>query len=154
MKTIIVVLVVAAVLLGITGIVYAKNKGYCQGPDGKMGWMMERMSKRLDLDETQKTSLGVLRDQLLTIRESFHQDREQHREVISEMLAAPRLDRALAESMLEQKQQRFAEHGQSMISAFADFSDSLRPEQRSKLVEAVEDLPFGRGPRFGHSLGH
>lgn len=154
MKTILVTVLVTFVLLGITGAVFAKkNGGFCQGPEGKMSWMMERVSKRLDLDETQKTSLGVLRDKLLSIRESFNQDREQHLEAISLALAAPQLDRALAESMLEQKQQKFAEHGQSLISAFADFSDGLRPEQRQTLTETIKGLHFSRGPRFGPSHG-
>ena len=153
MKTILIILLIAAVLLGITGAVFAKNKAFCQGPEGKMGWMIERMGKRLDLDETQKASLSSLGDKLLTIRKSFVQDREQHREAIGEMLAAPQLDRALAESMLAEKQQTFAEHGQTLINAFADFSDGLRPEQRTTLVETINDFPFGHGPRFGHSHG-
>ena len=153
MKTFLIISLIAAVLLGITGAVFAKNKGYCQGPEGKMGWMMERMGKRLDLDETQKASLSTLGDKLLTIRESFVEDREQHREAIGEMLAAPQLDRALAESMLAEKQHNFAEHGQTLINAFADFSDGLRPEQRTALVETIKDFPFGHGPRFGRSHG-
>lgn len=153
MKTLLIVSLIAAVLLGITGAVFAKNKGFCQGPEGKMGWMMERVGKRLDLDETQKASLGALGDKLMTIREGFVQDREQHREAIGEMLEAPQLDRALAESMFAEKQQKFAEHGQTLINAFADFSDGLRPEQRTTLVETIKDFPFGHGSRFGRSHG-
>jgi len=89
----------------------------------------------------------------MTIREGFVQDREQHGKAIGKMLAAPQLDRALAESMLAEKQQKFAEHGQTLINAFADFSDGLRPEQRTTLVETIKDFPFGHGPRFGQSHG-
>ena len=153
MKTFLIISLIAAVLLGITGAVLAKNKGFCQGPEGKVGWMMERLGKRLDLDKTQKARLGVLENKLLAINESFVQDREQQREAISKMIAAPRLDRALAQSMLEEKQQKFAEHGLTLINAFADFSDGLRPEQRTKLVETIQDFPFGHGPHFGHSHG-
>jgi Spy/CpxP family protein refolding chaperone len=154
MKTFIIILIVAVTLLGITGVVFAKkNGGFCHNPNGKMDWIVDRMSKRLELDETQRVNLETLRDQLLTIRDSFRKDREQHQAAIGEMLAAPQLDRALAESMLTEKQQRFSEHGQSLINAFADFSDSLHPEQREKLAQTLQDFPFRHGSGFGHSRG-
>lgn len=147
MKTFVIVSLILVGLLAIGGVAYAKKKGFCDGPEGRANWMVERVSEQLELDDTQRDRLEQLRDRLLSMREQFADARTQGRAAVAELLAAPTLDQDRAQALIEQKTSFVSANSAELIAAFADFSDSLNEEQRATLLEWLE--------RKGqHGFGH
>lgn len=151
MKTFLVISLVLFGMLAIGGIAVAKTKGTCHGLEGRMNRIMERVTKKLNLDEDQQTRLGTVRDKLVDMRESMSSSRRETRQALSELLAAPQLDRTKAQSYISGGQAVFSAGSQEVLDAFAQFSDSLNAEQRDKLIDWVENF---RHHRFGQSHGH
>jgi Spy/CpxP family protein refolding chaperone len=147
MKTFIIAILILAGLLAIGGFAYAKKQGVCDGPEGRANWMVERISKKLDLDESQRDRLEQLRDRLLSMRERFAEARAQGREAVAELLSSPTLDQDRAQALVEQKTSFVSANSAELIAAFADFSDSLNDEQRGTLLEWLDH-------RGGHGFGH
>lgn len=151
MKTFLIISVLVIAVLAAGGIAFAKNKGVCGGPEGRANWMMERISKRLELDELQRGKLEDLRDALLSMREKFVDARKQGREAAADLLSVPVLDRGRAQALFDERHTAISAYSQELINAFADFSDSLNAEQRSALVEWLnKPRHHGSGPRHWH----
>jgi Spy/CpxP family protein refolding chaperone len=137
MKIFLVVLISVVLMLAVGGVVYAKKSGYCEGPDGRINWMVERVNKRLDLDEGQKTKLVELKDKMTSIRSEFRSSRQEGRQAVIELMSAAQLDQAKAQSLFEQFRDRTSEKSRVVIEAVAEFTDSLSQEQRTQLVDWI-----------------
>jgi len=150
MKTIVIVIVIAVVLLTAGGFAYAKFRGGCSGPEGRSEWITSRISQRLDLNEGQKAKLETLRQTFLGVRQDFIKTRSEGRGVMAKLLLEPKLDRERAQGQFHEHQEALTGHSGEVIEAVAEFSDSLNPEQRETVVEW---LNRPRNGRFGFSHG-
>jgi Spy/CpxP family protein refolding chaperone len=146
MKTAVIILIVLGVVV-ISGIAYARYQGFCNGPEGRAEWLVKRISNKLELDESQKRQLEQLRDQALELRGEMRSERPRHMEQLLGLLDAPSFDRQAANRLLADKQAWLATVGPQLIDGFADFNDSLRDDQRSKLREMIARH---RQHRHGH----
>jgi len=147
MKTFIIVALITVSLLVFGGMAFAKYRGGCSSPDGRMGWMAGRISSQLSLDAPQQERLSDLLNRFSGLRQDLRLTREQGRDEISRLISAPRLDRDQARSMLEQRQELLSQKGPEIIEAVAEFTDSLNPEQREQLVAWMNSRRHGR---FGY----
>ncbi|MDJ0806777.1 MAG: Spy/CpxP family protein refolding chaperone [Gammaproteobacteria bacterium] len=135
-KTILIVsIVIGALLIG--GISYAKYRGFCSGPESKADWVVYRMTNQLDLDAQQQERLEGFRDKALSLLQNMREERPQQMQMALGLLEAPQLDRQQAYQMWEVKHNWMAAAGPQLIDAFADFSDSLNQDQRSKLQAMI-----------------
>jgi len=109
--------------------------------------VVDKISKKLELDATQKQKLGVLADQIIASRTAFRGKDTDPRAEIQAMVAGAKFDRALAQAMFEQKTQAVQGNGPQMIGAFADFYDSLNPAQQQQVRERLQHRGrwWGRG---------
>jgi len=148
MKTFIIVALITVSLLIFGGMAFAKYRGGCSGPDGRMAWMAGRISSRLSLDAPQQERLNDLLGRFSGLRQEFRLTREQGRDEISRLISAPRLDREQARFMLEQRQELLKQKGPEIIEAVADFTDSLSPEQREQLIAWINSHRHGH---FGYN---
>lgn len=96
------------------------------------GKAVERISSRLELNELQKAKLGVLADELVAQRKALRGQADGKSEVQS-LIAGAQFDRAKAQALLEQKTQAVQGNGPKVITALADFYDSLNPQQQDKV---------------------
>ncbi|MCU7811854.1 MAG: periplasmic heavy metal sensor [Candidatus Thiodiazotropha sp. (ex Notomyrtea botanica)] len=136
-KTTLIIVAILALLL-ISGVAIARYKGFCNGPEGRISWVTERLGKKLDLDETQRTQLTQLKDQTLDIMQEMRDERESTAETTIALLDSPTLDREQARQLVAEKQTQLASAADQLIDVFADFSDNLRDDQRSKLQEMIQ----------------
>jgi len=148
-KTIIIVLVVIGIVL-LSGFAYARYQGFYHGPEGKANWLMERVTKQLELDDQQQQQLGKFRDKVLSLKDSMQSERPQHIDEALKLLDTPQLDRNQAYQLWEVKHNWVAAAGPQLIDAFADFTDSLNGQQRSKLLEMIN---WHRQHRHSHCCG-
>lgn len=143
-----IVLTITAVigLLAVLGAAWAKHNGYCAGGD-RMQYVAERVARKLDLTDEQQAKLQTFTETLRQLRGDWGGRRKALTDELAGLLAAPSLDRNRVGELLDEQHQAMARRKGKIVDAFADFSDSLKPEQRTRLSELS-------GERLGHRWGH
>jgi Spy/CpxP family protein refolding chaperone len=146
-KTLLITLIVLIALL-VSGVAIARYKGYCSGPEGRIGWVVDRIGKQLDLDNSQQQHLAEFKEQLVLSINELRRDRSNYADQAIGLLESPEFDRERARVLLMQKQAQLASLSTDMIDAFADFSDNLDQNQRDKLQSMIERHREHRHCRF------
>ncbi|MEW8505408.1 MAG: periplasmic heavy metal sensor [Candidatus Thiodiazotropha sp.] len=146
-KTLSISFVVLLALL-ISGVAIARYKGYCAGPEGRIGWITERLGKQLELDDTQQHHLVQLKEQVVLSVNELKRDRASYVDQAVELLENQQFDRERARALLLQKQAQLASLSTDIIDAFADFSDNLDQSQRDKLQSMIRHHREHRHCRF------
>jgi len=122
------------------------------GLHGKFGGMTEkkaefiinRISSKLDLNDVQKQNLVALKDTLKQQRDIHHKDNP--REAIMSLLSEPVLDETKVLAMMEARTTQMHLAAPTVISAIADFTNSLSNEQREE-IKSFADKFRNRGGR-------
>ncbi len=111
------------------------------------GKVVEKISSKLALNDTQKQKLGALADEIIASRTAFRGKDPDLRAEFKAMMAGDKFDRVRAQALLDQKTQVVQGNGPKMIAALADFYDSLSPEQQKQVREKMEQHRgwWGRG---------
>ncbi len=109
------------------------------------GKVIEKASRKLDLNEAQKQKLGVLADTMLAARTAMRGTEAQPRQQLKALIAGASFDRAAAQTLLSSKTQEVQGQGPKVIAALGDFFDSLNPAQQQQLREYMDR----RGGRWG-----
>ncbi|MEW8279534.1 MAG: periplasmic heavy metal sensor [Candidatus Thiodiazotropha sp.] len=146
-KALIITLIIVVALL-ISGVAIARYKGYCAGPDGRIGWMTDRLGSQLDLNDSQKHQLTQLKEQILLSVNELKRDRSSYVDQAIDLLENPQFDRERAHTLLMQKQAQLASLSTEIIDAFAEFSDNLDQIQRDKLQSMIRHHREHRHCRF------
>ena len=135
------ILLITLAILGVVAIssfAWAKHKGYCSGGDFVQR-ASERVSHKLALDDTQKAKLQGFTEKLRTMRSDRSRGPSQIGDEIGTLLAAPSLNRDRVTALLDDRHQTMMERKAELVDAFGDFSDSLKPEQRTQLAELLAE---------------
>lgn len=109
--------------------------------------MVERASRKLDLDAAQKAKLTALADTLAAQRKALVANGGEPRAELKAVIAGPQFDRARAQALVNHKTTTLREGSPAVINAMAEFYDSLKPEQQQKLREMLERRGHHRGWR-------
>ncbi|WP_420998056.1 Spy/CpxP family protein refolding chaperone [Cupriavidus sp. 30B13] len=130
--------------------------GYHHGPGGKMSpeevaqmreKIIERISKKLDLNAQQKQRLAVLADKLKAQRAALAGNAADPRAEVQALVAGDRFDRARAQSLVSEKTAVINAGSPEVIAAMADFYDSLDATQQQQVREFLQKR---RGGWRGH----
>jgi periplasmic protein CpxP/Spy len=111
----------------------------------KRARMVEKASRKLDLDAAQKARLSVLADTIEAQRKSMKASGGEPHAELKAVLAGAQFDRAKAQALVDAKTTAMRSASPAVIGAAADFYDSLKPEQQQKVREVLD--------RFGHHRG-
>ena len=125
-------------LIAAAGFAWARHNGYCTG-GGHFGQVKARVARKLDLDEAQSRQLDDFAEALRRLRGDWVERRAGIGGEVERLMAAPTLDREQVMALFEERHRALAEHKREIVDAFADFSDSLQPEQRTRLVELISE---------------
>jgi Spy/CpxP family protein refolding chaperone len=101
------------------------------------GKAIERISSKLELTEAQKAKLGSLADELIAQRAALKGGQTDPRAQLDALIAGPTFDRSGAQALLAQKTQAVQDQGPKVVSAMADFFDSLTPTQQAQVRELL-----------------
>ncbi len=119
----------------------------------KAAFIIERISSKLDLNDLQKQNLVALKDVLKAKRENHQQDNQ--REELKNLLSAPVLDETKVLAMVEAKALKIQQVAPTIVSAIANFTNSLNAEQRSEMISMADNFKKHRGGRFsGRHFGN
>lgn len=134
------VLIATAMALGISGGVYAFGKYNHWGfsAEDRMEFVIERVSKKLELNDIQQQNLQTLAKEVLALMKEMRDERSAHLAQIESMLKEPVLDQAKALNMIETKTASISNKAPAVIASLAVFLDSLTIEQKSRIHEFIE----------------
>jgi Spy/CpxP family protein refolding chaperone len=111
------------------------------------GKAIERISSKLELNAEQKQKLGVLADEMIASRKAFRGEGADPRAGFKALVAGEKFDRAKAQSLLDQKTAAVQGNAPKVLTALADFYDSLNPEQQRQVREKLDKRGHGRWGR-------
>lgn len=102
------------------------------------GKVVERVSSKLDLNDAQKQKLNVLADKMEAQRTAFVGKAADPRAEMQAIVSGDKFDRARAQSLLEEKARAVQANSPEVITALADFYDSLNAEQQQKVRDLMQ----------------
>lgn len=113
---------------------------FCQrDPQRQSAWLMEKATDELELDTSQQAKFKVFVDGLTDSRKVMRSQRKQSRETIMSLLEQPTLDRDKSLALVQGHIKTVQERAPKLVNSFADFFDSLSPEQRKELREELDE---------------
>ena len=101
------------------------------------GKLVERVTSKLDLNADQKQRLNVLADTVQEQRAALVGTTTNPRADVQALVAGDKFDRSRAQTLVAEKTAAITGKSPEVISAMADFYDSLTPAQQSKVREAM-----------------
>jgi len=110
--------------------------------------MLARISSDLNLDAAQKQNLQALASTLQEQHQRMLAEREPRAE-LSALMAGSRFDVQGAQALANNKSDTMKASSPKVITAFATFFDSLRPEQQQKVRDFMNRPPEPRGRWHG-----
>jgi len=99
------------------------------------GKFIDRASRELTLDDTQKQSLGLLFDKMNEQRTALMAGSAAPRDLMGQLIVGERFDRSKATALVEEKTSAIRGKSPEVITAMADFFDGLTPGQQAKVRE-------------------
>ncbi len=109
--------------------------------------MAQHMSSELNLTPEQQHNLDTLISQIGSMRNEWLQNRTAHQGELLSLIEDPTLDQDRVLEMVTLKTQTVNSEAPEVISAIANFTDSLNAEQKSHLKKRIEQ---GIGHRMSH----
>ena len=101
------------------------------------GWMLRRVSRKLDLDASQQQRLTDVQGRMLDLRAGLQAARAEHHDALLALLSGERFDRSEAMRLLKVPAAVAAETVPELVAAFGDFYDGLNAGQRTRLRELI-----------------
>ena len=136
-KRTIVIITAGTLLIG--GVAACKHKMHSASAEERGEWVVDKVSKELELNDSQRIKLVEVKDQFIAVRKSMRSDREEARKEVLAMLKQPKMDREKVNAMVNQKIAIVSEKSPSIIDAIGNFYDSLDDSQRAELSEFIEE---------------
>lgn len=131
------------VLLTILGVFAIVGTGFAYGgkhytSEKHMNRMVERVAKKLSLDDSQKDKLSIAKEAALSLRQSMHNDRETLQNDILSLVSGDTFDQELVLKHINAKTEAVRDNSPMLVAAVADFYNSLNAEQQAQVRKRVE----------------
>ncbi len=97
--------------------------------------MVDRVGSKLSLDAAQKAKLATVADKLREQRNALVGSTTDPRAELQALMAGPQFDRSKASALIEGKVAAINSQSPAVVTAMADFYDSLKPEQQAQVRE-------------------
>ncbi|MEM7259850.1 MAG: Spy/CpxP family protein refolding chaperone [Pseudomonadota bacterium] len=133
------IITAVALTIGIAGGAAAYGKHQFGSMEKRADKIAGYIAYELELDETQKQALDVLKTQMVSARETVKGDRAEMKAEAMALLNAESFDRAAALDMVNSKVAMVNEQAPDMVNALGDFLDTLNAEQKAEIAEFVEE---------------
>lgn len=122
------------------------------GHHGKFGGMnaekaeriVERVSSKLELNELQKQNLVSLKDTMLELK-AKNKPQMDRKAFIQSLLAKPVLDETAILAKIQERTNMMNQVSPQVVTALANFTNSLSDEQRAKMSKMTEKFGKRRG---------
>ena len=141
------ILFIAGGILLTAGVVACNHGMHYGSAEERAEWMVQKVSKELELNETQQARLSEAADEFLDLRLAMRSDRTRLRADILSMLQQPVLDRDKANAIVDRQIAKLNTRSPVIIDAIGNFYDSLDDAQRAELRAFIEQ-------KINHHHGH
>ena len=132
---------IVVLLIGIVGFAGCRR----HSPDQKAEFMVDYVSETLDLSESQRAHLDLIKEEMREKAMEMRADKKtMHTELVAQ-LKSEKIDKDSLKAMVNDhkiKMEALIDHG---IERLAEFHETLTPEQREKLVAKVESFKKWHG---------
>ncbi len=105
--------------------------------DERADYISNKISNKLDLQKHQEQKLDALKKQLLALINQVRQNKQQSKEQVLALMSGEQLDRDGASRLLKEKINQMNQDGSPLITAFADFYDSLDAKQQQLIKDRM-----------------
>lgn len=125
------------------------HSGWCDSHDG--GFMsshwgkrhdgqrkIDRITEKLDLNETQKAKLEGVQESLQEARQVMSQARVQTFDEVLDLISSDTLDQSRVQGIVKRHQAIVEDFAPEVTAKIADFHAVLTPEQKSKAAEFLQ----------------
>jgi len=116
------------------------RRGWGVSPEKRADWIATRISKELDLNDTQKNTLNSIKSEILARKLDFRSMNAGAVQAILPQLKSDTLDQAKINSAFQDREAKAKETREFLVAKFAEFHRILTPEQKAKLAEKVEKM--------------
>ncbi|ASJ71387.1 Spy/CpxP family protein refolding chaperone [Granulosicoccus antarcticus] len=130
-KTIIAVATLSIVAIGASA--YASR-----GDGDRSQKMVERISSKLELNDTQSAALQIFADELTETRELMQGDGSSLRSQMSDLITADTFDQGQALTMINDRAAAIQANAPELVAAAAGFFDGLSAEQKEQIQKMAE----------------
>lgn len=128
--------ILIAVLIAVSGFLVSCQKH--RGIEGKAEWISDRISDKLDLNETQEKELNRIRDEVVA---KFKAQKPVHLQVSSDFIALVKsdsMDKAKLNDLKNKHGKLSDEMDNFLAEKIIEFHKVLNPEQRMKAAEYLQ----------------
>ena len=108
-------------------------------PEERGEMVVEKITQELVLNETQQSNLSAIKTELLELRKSMKDQRDQTKTDIQAMLEQPTLDRNQLNAIVNQYVNTVQSRSPVIIDAIGNFYDSLDDTQRAEVKAFIDD---------------
>jgi len=131
------IIAVTVLALGVTSgvMAYGAHSAWKTSPEEKAEYLTEKITDNLELDVIQQQNLKALSVTLLEVFQDVRSNRNEHREMVQQLLSEPTMDQIKVLQMVQQKTQLINDRAPQLIASLAGFLDSLDSEQKKELRE-------------------
>lgn len=108
-------------------------------PEERAQWMQNKVTKKLELNDTQQLQLKQVSDEMMDARQSMKQQFGDSREQLLGLFEQPTLDQAQILNLLQSHTQAFNERAPGIVAAVGEFYDGLNPDQQAEIREFMHE---------------
>ena len=146
-RTLIGLLTTGAIFGGLGAWAHNHHRGWGAMSDEEAGmakaYIVKRIGSRLDLDAGQQAKLGTLADAMHEQRKALVGSTTDPRREMGSLIDGAQFDRTRATALIDAKVVAVREKSPAVVGAMADFYDSLRPEQQTKVRSMLAERGHG-----------
>jgi Spy/CpxP family protein refolding chaperone len=146
-KIIIISLVAVFIIIGVAGIGFAKNIADKYREGGPWGFMLNRITKDLNLTEQQQAEVNKIKDEIKQRKDAIKQKRMDDANEFEQMFRGDTFDKQKALELAKRRETDREEMRNFIIDEMAKFHSILTPEQRNKVADKLKEKRE-KGHRF------
>jgi Spy/CpxP family protein refolding chaperone len=139
-KVILIVVLVIFAIAAVAGVGFAKKIGGLHNGPGKLGFMMEMLTKDLDLNAQQKTDIDKIKDEIKTKMEANKDKRKGQAEDFENLLRQSSLDKNQVLEMQSKHETDREDMKNFMAEEMVKFHGVLTQEQRNKAADKMKEF--------------
>ena len=111
---------------------------YRKTPEERAERVVSEITKKLDLNDTQKAKLEAMKREFLAKGQEMKKTREEIYDQMIGFMRSPSIDQAALASSVEKGKVRLDDLNSFLFAKFTEFHDMLTPDQREKAAKEME----------------
>jgi Spy/CpxP family protein refolding chaperone len=130
------IVLIVSLIFGVGFFSGCRPHGHGRGAE----FAVDYVTEVLDLNEAQQAQLNQIKEELLEKGQQMRANKAKYRDEIVAQLTSEEIDQARVKAIIAEHRVQMDELVDLMVVRFAEFHRTLTPEQKTKLVNKLEDF--------------